>query len=261
MEEVNNKPIGVFDSGIGGLTVLKQLRELCPYEDYLYFADYANLPYGEKTKEELIFFIQKIFDFFEERQVKAVVMACNTSSAQVYEELKDMYSFKLYPIIQVASKCIAKDNTKKKIAVLATRSTVSSGMYSKSLKRHNQEIETLEIACPEWVSIVENKVTDFDEEAVILKYLKPVLEFSPDSIILGCTHYPYLLKNLAKYAPQDKFINPALTFSKYIKEDLVKNDSETKGSVKFYVSADAQAFKKNSSVFMQVEGNVEEVKL
>ena len=259
-EKKNYKPIGVFDSGIGGLTVLKRLVNLRPDLDYIYFGDTKNLPYGEKTKEELLKITRGIFDFFEEKNVSSVVMACNTSSAQVYEELKDVYSFKLYPIIQTASKCIAKDRSIKKIAIFATNGTIKSGMYAKSLKFNNTGIETLEIACPEWVSIVEKKIKDTDKDDLLLKYLKPALEFNPDKIILGCTHYPYLLERLSKYAPKAKFIDPAETFSEFIAEDICTmgvGKTAKRGSRTYYVSANPDEFIKNASVFYNIETPVE----
>lgn len=263
-ENIIKKPIGVFDSGVGGLTVLKSLRELCPNEDYVYFGDTKNLPYGEKTKEELLFITKKVFDFFEEKGVKAVIMACNTTAAQVYEELKDSYSYKLYPIIQIASECIAHDVGSERVAVLATNATINSHAYSKSLKLHNPKTETIEIACPEWVPIVENKLKDYNEEEIILKYLKPALEFNPQKIILGCTHYPYLLDKLAKYAPRELFINPAESFSGYLSLDLIKSCIEKtpeKGKTEFFVSDSPETFLKNASLFLKIEDLPNLVKL
>ena len=120
-DKITNAPIGVMDSGIGGLTVLKQLIDVCPNENYLYFGDTKNLPYGEKTKDELIKIVKEIYDFFEQKKVKAVVMACNTSAAIAYDVLKDNYNFEIYPIIQVVSKCLTQDKNLNKIAIMATR--------------------------------------------------------------------------------------------------------------------------------------------
>ena len=105
--------IGFFDSGVGGLTVLKQFRNLLPSEDCLYFGDTKNMPYGEKSEKELIEFADRIFKFFEQKQVKAVVMACNTTSAVTYEKLKEKYNFKIYPIIQSVTKLLASKPVKR----------------------------------------------------------------------------------------------------------------------------------------------------
>ncbi len=251
-EQRKNRPIGVFDSGVGGLTVLKQLVKLRPDMDYIYFGDTKNLPYGEKSKSRLLEITREIFDFFEKKEVSSVVMACNTSSAQVYEELKDSYPFKLYPIIQTASKCIAQDKSLKKIVIFATNGTINSKMYSKSLKMHNQSLETLEIACPEWVPIVEKRIGSENKAELIEKYLKPALDFKPDKIILGCTHYPYLLDDFTQFAPKNLFINPAESFSEYIAKDFPKPSTKNQGMREFFVSSEPQNFVKNASVFYEI---------
>ncbi|HPT42184.1 MAG TPA: glutamate racemase, partial [Candidatus Gastranaerophilaceae bacterium] len=147
---MNKKPIAFFDSGVGGITVFKKVKELLPYENYIYFGDLKNLPYGEKTSEELYKFVDNILKFFEKQDVKAVVMACNTTSATVYEKLKDNYGFKIYPIIQASAKEISQIQTKK-VGVFATNATIKSGIYAKELKKYNPDLEVFEIATPEWV--------------------------------------------------------------------------------------------------------------
>ncbi len=256
MEE-KNKPIGVMDSGVGGLTVLKQMVELCPQEDYIYIGDTKNLPYGEKSKEELISIAKKIFDYFESKQVKAVIMACNTTSATVYDEFKDKYSFTIYPLIQIASKCITMDKKLTKIAVMATKATVNSHKYKQELQKNNPNVEVFEQACPMWVPIVEKNITDFDEKQVICEYLDNVLEFNPQKIILGCTHYPYLLNRIEKYAAKDLFINPARIFANYVTVDLKTNNKlkqpqniQRKGHIEYFASSAPEDFKKNAEIFM-----------
>lgn len=250
----DNRPIGVFDSGIGGLTVLKELLEKISGENFIYVGDTKNLPYGEKNKEELILIIKRIFDFFKSLNVKAVVMACNTSSAQVYDELKNLYDFKIYPIIQITSECITKNKNLKRIAVLATNATINSHAYAISAKSHNKNIEIYEHSCPEWVPIVEKTLDNFNEDDLILKYLKPALDFKPDTIILGCTHYPYLLDKLKKYAPLSLFCNPAVPFANYIVNDIEK--ANTTGSCEFYTTSNPEKFKKNASIFLNIDSEV-----
>lgn len=251
-----DKAIGVMDSGVGGLTVLKQLLNVMPSENYLYFGDTKNLPYGEKTKEQLIEIVKEIFDFFEKQNVKAVVLACNTTSATAYEELKDKYSFKIYPLIQTVSKCVVLDKSLDRIGVMATQATVNSQKYTSELKKNNPAIEVFEQACPKWVPIVENQIKDYDEKTVITEYLNNVLAFNPKKIILGCTHYPYLLDKLAKYAPQDLFINPAQLFANYIKQDLLKCNilnTVSSGSVSYFASSGPDVFKKNAKLFLEID--------
>ena len=254
---MENKPIGFFDSGVGGLTVLKKVKELLPNENYLYFGDLKNIPYGEKSKEELIKIADKIFKFFEKKNVKVVIMACNTTSANTYEILKDKYNFKIYPIIQSCASVIAKLPVKT-IGILATEATIKSGVYSKELKKHNPKLETFEMSCPPWVGIVEDKKQkETKSVACVESYLGEILKYYPDKIILGCTHYPYLLDILGKFTSKDMFIDPAQYFADFIKADLTKNNmlnnSKIKGMEEFFVSANPESFKEASQMFYPVK--------
>jgi len=252
-EQSKSQPIGFFDSGVGGLTVFEKVKRILPNENYMYFGDLKNIPYGEKTKEQLIEFADRIFKFYEKKGVKAVVMACNTTSASVYESLKDNYGFKIYPIIQSCAKIIAGMGVEK-IGVFATKMTIETQAYSKELKKHKSNLEVFELACPEWVKIVEDKTQDKPENIALVElYLKKMLKNNPEKIILGCTHYPYLLDILSKFAPRKVFIDPSEYFAEFIKADLRKNNmlnnSDKPGYEKFFVSANAEHFKVASSVF------------
>lgn len=256
LNKLNNNPIGFFDSGVGGVTVFEQVKKLLPNENYIYFGDTKNMPYGEKTEEQLLTFADNIFKFLEKKDVKAVVMACNTTSAIVYEKLKNNYAFEIYPIIQSAAKMLAELPVKR-IGIFATPATINSHCYKKEIEKHNSDIEVVEIACPKWVKIVENKEenTDFALNAVKEK-MDEMQKFNPEKIVLGCTHYPYLLKALSQFAPEDTFINPSVEFAKIIRNDLSQkrllNTSESKKSEKFYVSANPEKFKESASMFYEV---------
>ena len=219
------------------------------------------MPYGEKTKEQLIEYSSKAFEFFESKNVKAVVMACNTTSAVVYEELKNKYQFKLYPLIQSVSKVFG-DMQVKSLGVFATPATINSHAYSKWINKYNPNIVVTEISCPEWVKIVENNETETQNAIIsVEKKMKQMIEYNPDKIILGCTHYPYLIKQLSKYAPKEIFINPANTYAKFIKSDLAENDmlnnSTVNGKDEFYVTANLKKFTKAGSRFYNVHNVIE----
>lgn len=264
MEELKNKAIGVMDSGVGGLTVLKELQKICPNENYIYFGDTKNLPYGEKSKEELITIVKEIFDFFETQKVKAVILACNTSSAVAYDKYKDKYSFTIYPLIQEISKYLSQDKSIKRIGVMATQATVNSQKYTQSLTKNNPDIQVLEQACPLLVPIVENKVPHIDKNTVIKEYLSPILEFKPQKIILGCTHYPYLLDDMAQFAKKDIFINPAEIFAQTIKADLSNKSLLTDrniGKTKYLASSNPSDFEQNAKLFLELEKAPELIKL
>jgi len=254
----SNKPIGFFDSGVGGLTVFEKLKNLLPNEDYLYFGDTKNMPYGEKNEQELLSIADNIFKFFEKQNVKAVVMACNTTSAVVYEKLKDNYNynFKIYPIIQSVAGIFANLPIKK-IGVFATRATVSSGIYKKEIQKINPDMEVIEIACPQWVKIVEESRENCPESiGQIKEKMREMLKHSPDKIVLGCTHYPYLTDILINYSPAETFIDPAISFAQYVKSDLAKNNlinCQSAGSEKFYVSSSPENFQKAATVFYKIK--------
>lgn len=249
-----DSPIGFFDSGVGGLSVYSKFKNILPNENTLYFGDLAHLPYGNKSKEELIGYARNILDFFKSKDVKAVVIACNTSSAQAYDVIKNEYDFKIYPITQSCTKVIASDNVNK-IGVFATESTVSAGVYTKEITKHNPKIEVKEIACPNWVSVVENGAYE-NSDAIndIKKHMGEMAKFKPDEIILGCTHYPYLLPILHRIAPDYKFIDPAEIFVNFIKSDLKEllNPSTNTGFEQIFVSANPESFVKHSQIFYEV---------
>ena len=243
-------PIGFFDSGVGGLSVYARFREILPAENTIYFGDLKNLPYGNKSQAELIGFAKNILDFFKTKNVKAVVIACNTSSALAYEAIKSDYDFKIYPIIQSCAKVISTMNLEK-VGVFATLGTVNSGAYRREITKYNPNIEVKEIACPNWVSIVEGIVEN--GEADIKQHLSEMMEFEPGKIILGCTHYPYLMNVLSQFVSEDLFIDPAKIFVDYIKDDIAKNDSKELGTEEFYVSANPESFVKNAELFYKLK--------
>lgn len=248
-------PIAFFDSGVGGLTVFEKVKKLLPQENYLYFGDTKNMPYGEKTEEQLIEFADKIFKFFEKKNAKAVVIACNTCSAVAYEKLKNNYNFKIYPIIQSVCSTLAKLDVKK-LCIIATPATIKSHTYSKEIAKYNPNMEVIEIPAPNWVRIVEeHRINQPQSIEQVKEILEIAQSYSPDKIVLACTHYPYLLSVLKKFMPEDKFIDPSVYFAQNIKDDLIRcrllnNKSEYE---KFYVSADPENFKTASQLFYELK--------
>ena len=232
----------------------KKLKAILPNEDYIYFGDLKNCPYGQKTKEQLIDLTSVIFNYFKNEDVKAVVMACNTTSANVYDEYKDKYDYTLYPIIQSSAKVIAQMPIKR-LGVFATSATIASKAYSQEINKYNKNIEVFEMSCPGWVQIVEgNKQDDELSQSLIKENLDKMLENNPDKIILGCTHYPFLLDVLSKFAPREMFIDPAEYFANFIKEDLKKQDllNENGGNEEFFVSANQNEFKIAAKMFYEL---------
>lgn len=252
----DNRPIAFFDSGVGGLTVFAKVKKLLPNENYLYFGDTKNMPYGEKTEAQLIEFADKIFRFFETKNAKAVVMACNTTSAITYEKLKNNYNFKIYPIIQTVCSTLAKLDGINSLGVIATPATINSHAYSKGIAKYNKNMNVYELAAPNWVRIVEEHRIHQPQSIEQIKEILEIMEQNnPDKIVLACTHYPYLLDVLKKFMPEDKFIDPALYFAQNIKEDLEKNNLLGKEYTyeKFYVSSNPENFKIASELFYKLD--------
>ncbi len=252
----DNRPIAFFDSGVGGLTVFAKVKKLLPNENFLYFGDTKNMPYGEKSEEQLIEFADKIFRFFEEKNAKAVVMACNTTSAITYEKLKNNYNFKIYPIIQTVCSTLAELDGVSSLGIIATPATINSHAYSKEIAKYNKGIKVYELAAPNWVRIVEEHRIHQPQS---LEQIKEILDImkqnNPDKIVLACTHYPYLLDVLKEFLPEDKFIDPAKYFAQCIKEDLKKRNlfGFEHTYEKFYVSSNPENFKIASELFYKLD--------
>lgn len=252
-----NNSIGFFDSGVGGLSVLSRFRQALPNENIIYFGDTLHLPYGNKSQAQLVEYARSILTFFNFKNVKTVVIACNTSSAQAYDIIKDEFTFPIYPIIQCCAKSVSSLDYKR-IGIFATEGTVKSGKYKTELKKYNPGIEVYEIAAKNWVGIVEKTAPDINKSILEIKtLLDEMMLFQPDKIILGCTHYPYLMSEFRKYLPNDLFIDPAEIFVDYIKNDLAQknllNIADKEGKEEFFVSSKPIEFMKNATMFYDMK--------
>ena len=214
-----------------------------------------NSPYGQKSKTQLLDITSNIFEYFKNRDVKAVVMACNTTSANVYEEYKNSFNYKIYPIIQTCAKVLS-DLPIKRLGVFATSATISSGAYKREINKHNSNIEVFEMSCPGWVQIVEeNKQNDEKSIVKVKENLDKMLENNPEKIILGCTHYPFLLDILSQFAPKEMFIDPSEYFANYVKSDLEKLHltNDVGGNEEILVSANPNEFKIAAQMFYKLQ--------
>lgn len=247
-----DSPIAFFDSGVGGLTVLNKVKKLLPDESYIYYGDTLHVPYGEKSKEELLEYSDNIIKFFESKHCKAVVMACNTTSSVIYDSIKDKYNLKIYPIVQSVAEILAEMPIDR-LGVFATRATINSNVYPKEIGKYNPRMSVFGQHCPNWVNIVENNTLDEGSSIEIVKTdLDNMMKNNPEKIVLGCTHYPFLLKILSKFAPAELFIDPAENFAQYIKADLEKSSLLVKNKLKqeeFYVSSAPEKFFEASKMF------------
>jgi glutamate racemase len=189
------RPLGVFDSGIGGLTVVRELLRLLPDEELVYYGDVARLPYGNKSPETITRFSREIIDFLVEKNVKAIVVACNTASALALPALQGELPVPTVGVIESGARAAARDSRTAKVGVIATASTVRSGAYSKELHALRKDLEVFERACPLFVPLVEEGWIDHKVTREIAnEYLAPLEHHDLDTLILGCTHYPLLKK-------------------------------------------------------------------
>ena len=254
---MKNNPIGVYDSGIGGLTVLNTLRHQFPHENFIYFGDTAHLPYGTKSQDQLISFAHKIIGWMEqEKNVKAVVAACHTSSALALEEIKPYYSFPLTGTINPLIKALARYPTSQKIGILVTPASAQSRTHEKVLRKAGFCGDILTIACPEFVPLIEaGKILSHDLRQAAHLYLQPFLTQKFDTLIYGCTHYPLvgsLLRSLLP--PETTFIDPAEFVAMELQTHLTAAGllapAFQKGGTSFYCSLDPLLFQyKLNSVF------------
>ena len=252
----NNAPIGLFDSGVGGLTVLKCLKEILPEENYVYYGDTVHMPYGDKSKSQLLEYSENILKYFETRGCKAVVMACNTTSSNIFDEVKGKYNFKLYSIVHCVSEILSTLPITK-LGIFATRATVESGAYQNLITKFNPEMKVFAQYCPKWVHIVENNLLNEETSVATIKSdLERMMLNQPEKILLGCTHYPFLLNILSKYTASDNFIDPAIYFAQYIKNDLASKNllsNEKTQTDEFFVSSNPQNFKSAAKLFYELK--------
>jgi len=202
----DHRPIGVFDSGVGGLTVLQEIHRQLPEESTIYLGDTARCPYGPRPLDEVKRFVFEIMRFFQERDVKLVVVACNTATAAALNDVRKAFPLPVVGVIRPGAEAGALASRNRKIGVVATAGTVRSRSYFDNLKDINPAAEVWEQACPEWVDLVEaGQALAPDTPPVLRKYLEPLVARGIDTLILGCTHYPLLRE------PVEAIVGPDVT--------------------------------------------------
>jgi len=223
---MNGKQIGFLDSGLGGLSVVKEVKKLLPQEDIEYFADNQRQPYGEKSQSELIKYTLQIINFLLKKKIKACVIACNTATAASLETAKKHFNIPIMGVIQPAVQDAIKKTSNNRIGVIATEFTTKNRAYPEEIRKIAPHIKVLTNFCPEFVPIVESgKFTDSDTYTVAQKYLKPLKEAQIDTLILGCTHYSFLKKVISDImGPEVKLIDPAVSTSFVLKEILTQKE-------------------------------------
>lgn len=241
------QPIGVYDSGVGGLTVVQWLREILPKEQILYFGDTARVPYGGRTPEEIIEFSRQIVAFFRNRGVKFVIVACNTSSALALPVVAPISPIPIMGVIKAGARKVLEVTTNKKVGVIGTKATVESHAYAHALEELDHSVTVYERACPRLVPLVE--AGHWEGEVVwepLREYLIPLAKQDIDTLVLGCTHYPFLLGTIqGLLGPKIRIVDPAEATAKEAREKLEELDLlslEKLGEDGYFVSGDPISF-------------------
>jgi glutamate racemase len=209
-KEPQRAPIGVFDSGVGGLTVLRQLYKQLPNESIIYFGDTAHLPYGIRSQAEILQYVRGILDWMQQQRVKMVIMACNTSSALALENVRQEFSFPILGVILPGAKAAVQQG--KRIGVIATPATAKSNAYRQAIVEIQPDVQVWQVSCPEFVPLIEqNRIHDPYTIEVARSYLEPLIKQEIDTLVYGCTHYPHLAPVLRSLLPpQVKLVDPAV---------------------------------------------------
>ncbi len=243
----SNKPIGIFDSGIGGTSIWKEIHKLLPHENTIYLADSKNAPYGQKSKEEIIALSCKNTEELLKQGCKLIVVACNTATTNAIKELREKYDVPFIGI-EPAIKPAAHRTETQTIGILATKGTLNSELFNKAVATYSN-IKIVEQIGYNLVQLIEEGKIESEEMTELLqKYLKPMVEANIDYLVLGCTHYPYLIPQIKKIIPKHiKIIDSGEAVAKQTQKILQKNDllnhSEDKNTQTFYTNSDATVLK------------------
>lgn len=247
---MDKRPIGVFDSGIGGLTVLKEIMELLPGEDIIYFGDTARIPYGTRSKETVIKYSFQCIRFLMSKDIKAIVIACNTATALSLKEAQEAFKIPIIGVIEPGANAAISLTKNNKVGVIGTTGTVNSEAYQQKIRRLLPSSEVIGVPCPLFVPIVEEGWEDSDVAYITAKkYLQDLKEHNIDTLVLGCTHYPILRYTIGKVMGEEvNMINPAYETAKAVtimlKEKTLKTDKVDGGNYEFYVSDDPEKFRR-----------------
>ena len=256
---MDNRPIGVFDSGLGGLTVLREIHKRLANEDTVYFGDTARVPYGPRSKETIIKYTFQAINFLIQQDVKAIVIACNTATARALEEAKAEYNVPIIGVIEAGARSAVEYTNNKVVGVIGTLGTINSKAYVNTIRSMDESIRVIDKACPLFVPLVEEGWANEEISSTAAHmYLDELVEKGVDSIVLGCTHYPILKRTLGMAVGQEiKLIIPAKETALELKEILnqanLLNDKADEGVCKYYVSDINEQFSKVASEFMKKE--------
>lgn len=254
MSNLKDLPVGVFDSGVGGLTVAREIMRQIPNEKIIYFGDTARVPYGNKSQETIIRYSRQIVHFLEDQPVKAIVVACNTASAYALPTIEKECPVPIIGVVKPGAKAAMLATRNKKIGVIATEGTISSGIYTEYIRELLPDAQVLGKACPLFVPLIEEGLwEDPVTDEIARRYLAELMDEGIDTLIMGCTHYPLIRKTLARTVGDGvTLVNPAYETAIELRallerENLLADHApalgETQTQYQFYVSDMADKFK------------------
>lgn len=267
---MKEKAIGFLDSGIGGLSVLKEVKKLLPQESIKYFADNKRQPYGSKNKNEIEAYVLQIIKFLLKQGIKACVIACNTATAAGLERAKVHFDIPVIGVIKPGAEAAARETKNGIIGIIATEFIIKSKIYQKEIKKLTPHVKIFANSCPEFTPLVEaGKFEDFHTYQIAKKYLNPLKKAKIDVLLLGCTHYPFLYKIISEIiGPEVKLIDPAINTAKVLKKEL-----KTRGLLKkngdpvdiYYTTGSSKKVKKITEILIGTQNitmekiNLEEI--
>lgn len=256
---MDNRPIGVFDSGLGGLTVLNEIKRLIPTESVVYFGDSGRAPYGTKSKDTVIKYTFQDIRFLLNQDIKMIVIACNTASACSLQLVKNNFDIPVIEVIEPGAMTAVRETRNKKVGIIGTLATVNSGVYERAINKLDNSVETISKACPLFVPLVEEGWWDNDIALRIAdEYLTPLKNENIDTLVMGCTHYPLLHGTISKVMGEDvKLVSSALEVTKVVREILKEKDIERDDRVKpvyrYYTSDSVEKFESLGSAILESE--------
>jgi len=260
MDRKKCAPVGVFDSGVGGLTVAREIVRQLPDENIVYFGDTARVPYGSKSKENIIRFSEQIIRFLMTKDVKAIVIACNTASALALDAVREKFDIPILGVVVPGARAAYEATQNKRIGVIGTSATVQSKMYTKIIRGMDSEVEVIEKACPLFVPLVEEGFRDHHVTGEIIDYYLNSMKYTDiDTLIMGCTHYPLLRSRIRKYLGESiHVVNPAYETAMDLKillesHDMLNDGTGLHGNCRFFVSDAAEKFKNFANSVMPFE--------
>ncbi|KJY58143.1 Glutamate racemase [Lactobacillus kullabergensis] len=255
---MDNRPIGLLDSGVGGLTVVKKIIGKMPHEATVFIGDNAHIPYGDKSKAEIIALTKQSVNFLLSKNVKLIIFACNTATAVAMKAIQKEIEPQIIGVIQSGAVAAANATKNKNVAVVATKMTVGLHAYQKEIQTRDPEITVSELATPQIVPLIEANAGHQAYMAALKKILLPINNLGVDTLVLGCTHYPIIRNEFAQCVkPAVQIIDPADQVAQYtyniMKRDQMFTDSSAKGKHEYYTTGDVKMFDELGKIVLQDE--------